>query len=106
MPSVLISTDTVKCPHSPGAATNVSAPKLKVNGAPVLIDLKPVTGCPITTPPATNVACKIVTITSGTASKLKVNGSAVLLSSLVATAAGSPGGPMSVTPGQTKLLTI
>lgn len=66
MPAVLIATDIVKCPHTPGAAANVTASKLTVG-----------------TPAAP-----------------------VLLGSLVATAAGSPGGSLSVKPGQSKLTAI
>jgi hypothetical protein len=110
MPAVLVATDVVKCPHTPGAAVNVPAPKLTVGTVPaaVLTGLKSVAGCTHLPPPAGTVACNIVTIITGTASKLKVGGNAVLLGSLTATAAGSPGGPfsLSVTPGQSKLTAI
>ena len=108
MPAVLILTDTVKCLHSPGAATNVPATKLTVGTPPaaVLTDLKPVVGCSHIPTPMANVPCTTVTISVGKATKLKVGGTPVLLGSLVATAAGSPGGPLSVTPGQTKLVAI
>ena len=104
MPNVLISTDTVKCLHAPGAATNVPAAKLKVQGKPVLTDLGPVVGCSNTVSPAT--PCLAVAINSGKASKLKVGGTPVLLGSLAATAAGSPGGALSVVPVQIKLMAV
>ncbi|MBK7616981.1 MAG: hypothetical protein IPJ08_21965 [Burkholderiales bacterium] len=108
MPAVLIATDIVKCPHTPGVAGPVTAPKLTVGttAAPVLTGLGSVAGCPIVPPPATNVACSLVTITGGKATKLKVGNLPVLLGSLAATAAGSPGGSLSVTPGQSKLIAI
>jgi hypothetical protein len=108
MPAVLIATDTVKCPHAPGAAANVPAPKLTVGTIPaaVLTGLGPVAACNHVPPPAGNVPCTTVTITAGKATKLKVGGAPVLLGSLVATAAGSPGGSLSVAPGQTKLVAV
>ena len=108
MPAVLILTDIVKCLHSPGAATNAPATKLTVGNPPaaVLTDLQPVVGCSHIPPPVANVPCTTVTITVGKATKLNVGGAPVLLGSLVATAAGSPGGPLSVTPCQAKLLAI
>lgn len=108
MPAVLVATDIAKCPHTPGAAAPVTAPKLTVGAAatPVLTGLNAVVGCPIVPPPASNVACSTVTITSGKAGKLKVGGTPVLLSTLAATAAGSPGGSLSVSAGQSKLIAV
>lgn len=106
MPNVLVLSDIVKCLHSPGAATNVPAVKLTVQGKPVLTDLGPVTACSNVPPPPAKVQCTTVTIGGGKAAKLKVGGTPVLLASLVATAAGSPGGALSVTPSQIKLMAI
>lgn len=106
MPNVLISSDSVKCLHAPGAATNLPAAKLTVQGKPVLTDLGPVVGCNNVPPPPARVPCTTVTISSGKATKLKVGGTPVLLGSLGATAAGSPGGALSVVPGQAKLMAV
>jgi len=106
MPNVLVSSDIVNCPHLPGAAANVSAVKLTVQGKPVLTGLGSVTGCSNVPPPPAKVPCTTVTIIGGKAAKLNVSGTSVLLASLAATAAGSPGGALSVVPGQVKLIAI
>jgi hypothetical protein len=106
MPAVLIATDQVKCLHAPGVAQNVTAPKLTVGGSPpaaVVTNLLAVTGCPQVSP---NVPCSTVTITGGRATKLMVGGAPVLLGSLVATAAGTPGGALAVVPSSTKLIAV
>ncbi|XHS77624.1 hypothetical protein ACFJGW_18150 [Burkholderiaceae bacterium UC74_6] len=109
MPAVLIATDIVKCPHlPPGAAGQVPAAKLTVGVAavPVLTGLSAVMGCTNGPPPPGMSPCGAVTITGGKAGKLKVGGVPVLLGSLAATAAGSPGGALSVTAGQSKLMAV
>ena len=109
MPAVLTATSKVTCTHIKGLAGKVIASKLQVRGAAVLTGLGPVTGCPWSPPPASNVKCTTVSISSGKANKLQINGVSVLLSSLAAKAdapPANPGGPLIVTPSQTKLTTV
>lgn len=104
MATVLTNADSVTCPHSPGAAAKTTSAKLKVAGNPVLVGLGPVSQCSATASP--NVPCGVVTVSAGQALKLFAGGSAVLLDTLKATAAGTPGGPLSVLPQQSKLAAV
>lgn len=109
MPAVLTATSTVTCPHVTGVAAQVSAPKLQVMGQAVLTGLGAVAGCPWMPPPATNVKCTTVSISSGQATKLTVGGVGVLLASLAAKAdapPANPGGPLIVTASQAKLTAV
>lgn len=104
MAKVLTNADSVNCPHSPGAAAKTVSAKLKVGGNAVLVGLGPVSQCSATAAP--NVPCGAVTLSAGRATKLFAGGSAVLLDTLKATAAGNPGGSLSVLPQQSKLTAV
>ena len=99
MATVLTNLHVLTCPHM-GTVKKTLAPKLVVQTQQVLTNVGPVitATCQTPVPPATNVKCSTVTITAGKATKLKVGGAAVLLSTLAATAAGTPGGSLVFAP--------
>lgn len=116
MPKVLTAQSDVQCAHAGGIKPVASGTKLKVGGAPVLLqgDLD---GAPIpppalcTTVPDPNTATVKCTATAsaigGVATKLKVGGRGVLLESVQGQTNGTVGGtPQTwrvVSAGQTKL---
>lgn len=108
MSNVLTENGEVKCGHQ-GKASVSGAPKLKVNGASVLlmegVKSKSIDGCK--TPDDTSKStkpCKTVVSATGEATKLKVNGQGVLLDSLKGITDGTPTPTLlSAQAGQTKL---
>lgn len=81
MPAFILTTlSQVKCTHG-GTATLITANvKLKIDGAPALLesDIHPVVGCPFTVPPGKPQPCIRIEWTAG-AIKCKVDGTKVLI---------------------------
>jgi hypothetical protein len=112
MARVLTTASTVDCGHAGGVTTS-GEPKLRVDGAPVLLEAgiqgrgvgAPI--CPVVDEGST-LKCKTVTsVTGGRATKLRVSGAPVMLDTLSGETDGKAGGTpvrlLNATPGQTKL---
>ena len=120
MPAVATKADTILCGHPGGTVATVGAPKLTVNGSPVLLAAgvmgKAVLTCGIIdntgTPPSTH--CKFVTAVTNPPSlstKLTVSGAPVVMATLKGQTDGVVAGVtpqllLAATVVQTKLITV
>lgn len=118
MPKVLTAQSDIQCAHAGGVKPVASGAKLKVGGAPVLLQgdldsapIPPPTLCATVPDPNTStIKCTATTSAlGGVATKLKVGGKGVLLETVQGMTNGTVGGPAVfqtwrvVSAGQTKL---